>query len=97
MKEVLSESEVVARTMGVQLQLVEVRDPGELDGAFSAIAREHPDALVVLPAWSDLLRERRIVEFAATHRLPAMYFVEGVRGNRRSHLLWTELHRLVQA
>jgi ABC-type uncharacterized transport system substrate-binding protein len=42
MKEVLSEAEVAARTMGVRLQPVEICGPGELDGAFSTIAREHP-------------------------------------------------------
>jgi ABC-type uncharacterized transport system substrate-binding protein len=73
-KEVLSEAEVVARTMGLQLQLVEVRGPGEMDGAFSAIARQHPDALIVLPGGVPFAEQKHIVELAATHRVPAMYF-----------------------
>ena len=74
MKEVLSEAAVVARTMGVQLQLVEVRGSGEVDKALSAIAQERPDALVVLPSYVLFAEQKRIVELAATHRLPAMYF-----------------------
>ncbi len=75
MKELQSEAAAAARTLGVQLQLVEVRDPAELEGAFSAIARDHPDALVVLSSATLFLQQRRIVEFAATQRLPAMYSV----------------------
>jgi putative ABC transport system substrate-binding protein len=74
MKELLSEAELVARTIGVQLQLVEVRSPGELGGIFSAIARERIDALVVLPSSALFLAQKRIIELAATHRLPAIHF-----------------------
>ena len=74
MKELLSEAEVGARTIEVQLQLVEVLSPGELDGTFFAIARERPDALVVLPSSALFLAQKRIVELAATHRLPAIHF-----------------------
>jgi putative ABC transport system substrate-binding protein len=75
MKEVLSEAEAVARTMGVQLRLFEVQRPAELDGAFSAIAREHPDALLVVPSGVLFVERRRIVGLAAQQRLPVMYFV----------------------
>jgi putative ABC transport system substrate-binding protein len=75
MKEVQSEAAAAARTMGVQLQLVEIRGSGELDGAFSAIAREHADALVVLPSGVLYAEQRRIVDLAARHRLPTMYSV----------------------
>ena len=72
----LSEAETVARTKGMQLQLVEARGAGELDEAFSAIAGEHPDALVVFPSAVVFVERKRIVEFAATQRLPAMYFMK---------------------
>ncbi len=75
MKEVLSEVEAVARRMGVQLQLVEVHGPDELDGAFSAIARQRPDALDVFPSSALFFERRRIVDLAAKHRLPSIYFV----------------------
>jgi putative ABC transport system substrate-binding protein len=44
----LRETEVAARSLGVQLQVVEVRDPGEFESAFTAMARERAGAVVVL-------------------------------------------------
>lgn len=74
LKEVLDEAEVVSRTIGVRLQLVEVRAPDELDAAFSAIAQGRPDALVLLPGGVLFVEQRRIVELAAKHRIPTMGF-----------------------
>jgi hypothetical protein len=36
-----------AQALGIKLQALEVRTSGELDGAFAAIAREKPDALLI--------------------------------------------------
>ncbi len=62
-----------ARVLGVQLHRIEARAPGEFAGAFAAIAEGHADALVVA---SDVMFEaqhqQRIVELAATHRLPSI-------------------------
>jgi putative tryptophan/tyrosine transport system substrate-binding protein len=62
-----------ARVLGVQLHRIEARAPGEFEGAFAAIAEGHADALVVP---SDVMFEaqhqQRIVELAATHRLPSI-------------------------
>jgi len=52
---------------------VEVRDARELDAAFEAIIREHPEALLLLVDPFTLSQRSRIVEFAAAQRLPAMY------------------------
>jgi putative ABC transport system substrate-binding protein len=53
--------------------VVEVRRIEELDGALSTIARARPDALAVLADRFLLSHRKRIVEFAATSRLPGMY------------------------
>ena len=62
-----------ARGLGVQLHRIEARAPGEFAGAFAANAEGHADALVVA---DDVLFEgqhqQRIVELAATHRLPSI-------------------------
>jgi len=61
-----------ARALGVQLHRMEVRAPGEFDGAFAAIAEGRADALLVT---SDVMfgtHRQRIVELAATHRLPSI-------------------------
>src|SRR5262249_46410328 len=38
-----------ARSLGLQLQLLEARGPAEFDGAFAAMAKERVGALVVVP------------------------------------------------
>jgi putative tryptophan/tyrosine transport system substrate-binding protein len=76
MKDVLSEADVEARKMGVQLQLVEVRRPGEIEAAFSEIVRGQAEALLVLPSVMLYVEQKRIVELAAKHRLPSIYFLK---------------------
>jgi putative ABC transport system substrate-binding protein len=59
----------------VALQSVEVRTPDEFEPAFTAMTRERPDALYIT---ADSMHQRyigRIIAFAATSRLPAMYQV----------------------
>jgi len=69
----LRETEAAARTLGVQVQVVKARDSAELDSAFSAMARERADVLVVMPDVVFLDQRRRIVDLAAKRRLPAVY------------------------
>jgi hypothetical protein len=69
---ILNEIEVAARTLGMQLQLVPAVSPDDLAGAFTAITREHADALIVLPSPMLFGEYRRIVSIAASSRLPAM-------------------------
>jgi putative ABC transport system substrate-binding protein len=65
---------VAARTLGVDLHVVELHRENELDAAFAAMTREAADALLVLEDALLLSRlRRRTVDLAATHRLPAMY------------------------
>ena len=52
---------------------MEVRDTRELDAAFEAITREHPEALLLLVDPFTFSQRSRIVEFAAEQRIPAMY------------------------
>ena len=67
------ETEVAARAFGVQLQSLGVRDASELESAFAAIIKERARALLVLAEPLFLTHRKRIVDLAATHRLPAMY------------------------
>jgi putative tryptophan/tyrosine transport system substrate-binding protein len=68
----LKEAELAARSLEVQLRVVEARDPNELDGAFSTIKKEHAGALLVIAA-PFTGSNPRIVSFATSSRLPAMY------------------------
>jgi putative ABC transport system substrate-binding protein len=69
---VLNEIEVAARTLGLQLQLVPAVGPDDLVSAFAAMAREHADALIVMPSPMLFSEYGRIVSIAANSRLPAM-------------------------
>jgi putative ABC transport system substrate-binding protein len=65
---------VAARALGLHLHVVEVRRADELDTAFAAMTRAGADAIIVLeePQLIDHLRGR-IVDLAATHRLPTIH------------------------
>jgi len=67
------EKQAAARTLGVKLQSVVVREATDFDPAFAAMTRDRPGGLVV-HGYIVLVRHRtRIVEFAAKNRLPAIY------------------------
>ena len=72
----IKEVNVAARSLGVQLQLLEARGPKvEFDGAFAAMAKERVGALLVL---SDVIfnnYQTRLADLAARNRLPATYGV----------------------
>jgi putative ABC transport system substrate-binding protein len=72
-KDMLKEADVAARALGVVLQLVEAREPADLDRAFSDMTRARAGALTMLPSNMFLREHRRLVNLAATHRLPAVY------------------------
>jgi putative ABC transport system substrate-binding protein len=69
----LKETEAVAAALGVQLQLVGVRGPGEFESAFAEIVRGDVGALMVMADPILILHKTRIVDFAKKSRLPAMY------------------------
>jgi putative ABC transport system substrate-binding protein len=73
MRDMLNEIAEAAGALGMQLQLVEVREPNELDQAFSRMARERAEALFQFPSAMLFSERRRIVELAAMHRLPSMF------------------------
>ena len=58
-----AETRAAARSMGLELQSVEVRSPSDLDVAFEAIAAARSSALITLPDGVLLANRARIVEF----------------------------------
>jgi putative tryptophan/tyrosine transport system substrate-binding protein len=68
----LKELEPAGRALGIRLQSVEVRAPGELDGAFRVVAGGRADALLVVPSRMINHHAKRIAAFAMEHRLPAV-------------------------
>ena len=67
------EVEAAARSLRIRLQHVEARGPEEFDSAFSAMARERADALLVGGTSTFLAHRTRIAELAVKSRLPTMY------------------------
>jgi putative ABC transport system substrate-binding protein len=70
---IVREAEMAARALGVQLHLIEVREPNELGSVFAAMTTARANALLVLPDPMLSGQSGRIVELAAQSRLPAMY------------------------
>jgi putative tryptophan/tyrosine transport system substrate-binding protein len=67
------QAQVAAPAAGLTVRSVEVRDTHELDVAFEAIIREHPDGLLLLADPFTFSQRARIVEFGAEQRLPVIY------------------------
>jgi putative tryptophan/tyrosine transport system substrate-binding protein len=66
-------AEAVGRTIGVAVTPLGVRAPDDFDGAFSAMTRDPPDAILMVTDVLTRLNRKRVYEFAAAHRLPAIY------------------------
>jgi putative ABC transport system substrate-binding protein len=62
-----------APSLGVAIQAVEVPTAASLDAAFSTMGGARPDTLVTVFDTVTLSNRGRIVEFAARHRIPAIY------------------------
>jgi putative ABC transport system substrate-binding protein len=70
---IIRETETAARALGIRLDVVGVRSPAELDGAFSTIARRRPGVLIVAPSSAFFGERRRVAELAVKHRLPTVH------------------------
>src|SRR4029453_18610660 len=68
------ETEVAARSLGLKLQFQDVKEPDDLNRAFEAIAKARAVALMVTGGPFGRANRKRIVEFAAKSRLPAIYY-----------------------
>ncbi len=62
-----------ARSLGVQLQLLEARGPEGFDGAFAAMAKERVGALLVVQDPAFIPHRARLVDLAAKNRLPSIF------------------------
>ena len=62
-----------AKSLGVELQLLEARDGNQFGGAFEAIAKERASALLVVPDTIYIINRKRLADLAAASRLPVAY------------------------
>ena len=69
-------SEAGARALGISVQPLGVNEPDDFDQAFGAMIRDMPDAILMVTDSLTNLNRKRVFEFAAAHRLPAIYEFE---------------------
>ena len=67
------EVEKAAQMLHVTVQPLGVREPNDFDTAFSAMTLSRPDAMFLVTDALTLLNRKRVIDFAAAHRIPAMY------------------------
>jgi putative ABC transport system substrate-binding protein len=65
--------QAVAPSLGLQIQSLEVRSAEGFGSAFEAALRERAQAITVAAVPVISINQKRIVEFAAKNRLPAIY------------------------
>jgi putative ABC transport system substrate-binding protein len=66
-------SAVTARTQGMTVEALGVREPNDFNGAFAAMDREKPDAILMVADALTALNRKRVFDYAVAHRLPAIY------------------------
>jgi len=70
----IGEVEAATKTLGVRLDLFEVAVVGDLGRAFGAAKASGAGGLIVMPDPLFFSNGARVVELAAQHRIPAIYF-----------------------
>jgi putative ABC transport system substrate-binding protein len=68
-----AESEQAARSLGIELHLLDVRTSGQLESAFETANKLRVDALIVALDGFSQANRGRIIELASMYRLPAIY------------------------
>ena len=62
-----------AQSMGVTVQALGVREPDDFEGVFEAMKRERPDAILMVSDALTMLNRKRVIDYAAASRVPAIY------------------------
>ncbi len=66
-------AEAHARSLGMEIESLGVRAPNDFETAFAAMMRQPPDAILMVSDVLTILNRKRVIEFAADHKLPAVY------------------------
>jgi len=62
-----------AQSIGADVEAVGVREPDDFNEAFTVMDREAPDAILMVSDSLTMLNRKRVFDYAAAHRLPAIY------------------------
>jgi len=66
-------AEIAARTLGITMQSIEVRQASDIDVAFARITKERFQGLAIWPTNVMAVNIKRFLDFALRNRLPAIY------------------------
>jgi putative tryptophan/tyrosine transport system substrate-binding protein len=66
-------SAATARMQGLIVQPHGVREPDDFNGAFAAMDHDNPDAILMVADALTALNRKRVFDYAAARRLPAIY------------------------
>ena len=69
----VQEAERAAPELGVTLQSVTVQSPDDFDAVFATMGKNRPESLLVMADTVTATNTKRIVEFTARNRVPAIY------------------------
>jgi len=76
-QQILNEAKSAAPNLRLQLGTFEARTLDDLDGAFVAVSKDRPDALLILADPMLGSQAKRIADLAVRHRLPAVSMIRG--------------------
>jgi putative ABC transport system substrate-binding protein len=62
-----------ARSLGVTVQPLGVREPDDFIGVFEAMDRDPPDAIFMVADSLTTLNRKRVFDYAGAHHIPALY------------------------
>ena len=62
-----------AKSLGTAVLPLGVAEPDDFGDAFAAMDREHPNAILMVADALTVLNRKRVFDYAAAHRLPAIY------------------------
>lgn len=62
-----------ARSLGVTVQPLGVREPDDFNGVFEAMDRDPPDAIFMVADALTTLNRKRVFNYAGAHHIPALY------------------------
>jgi putative ABC transport system substrate-binding protein len=66
-------AEIEAKRAGIAIVPLGVRAPNDFDTAFAEMTKRPPDAILMVTDVLTVLNRKRVIDFAAEHRLPAIY------------------------
>jgi putative ABC transport system substrate-binding protein len=66
-------SAAAARSLGVAVQPLGVREPDDFNGVFEAMDRQPPDAILMVADSLTILNRKRVYDYASAHHIPALY------------------------